>query len=237
MAMHLYRADKRGRTELDWLESYHSFSFNEFYDPQRMGFGALRVLNDDYIAPGSGFGTHPHQDMEIVTVMLDGAIEHRDSMGNRGVIKAGEVQRMSAGTGILHSERNASSTAPVHLLQIWVQTDKRGHTPSYEQRPFSPRRNGLVSLVDPGKDGALSMHQDARMLLGDLEEAAMVEYNVKDGGKDRGVYLFLVDGSVDINGLSILKQDAVAITDERTLRITALEPARVLLIDVPLRYA
>lgn len=235
MTMKLYPAASRGQTKIDWLESYHSFSFGDFYDPARMGFGALRVLNDDHIAPASGFGMHPHKDMEIVTIMLAGRLEHGDSMGNRGVIAAGEVQRMTAGTGVLHSEMNNSSDTPAHLLQIWVSPDKRGYAPSYEQRTLPAARDGLVVVVHPaGKDGAIVLHQDAYMLLGNLDAGKSVSYSVASGGVGRGVYAFIVDGEVLINGTALGAADALAVSDEMMLRIVASTAARMLLLDIPL---
>jgi len=233
--MQYYPAGDRGRTRTDWLESYHSFSFGEFYDASRLGFGALRVINEDYILPGKGFEMHSHNDMEIVTVLLSGAIEHRDSMGNHGIIKTGQAQHMTAGTGVLHSERNISKDVLTHLLQIWIRPDKRNHTPSYSERSLPMRRNALIAVVDPsGEDGALTLRQDARMLFCNLDPGKDVHYAVKNSGVGRGVYVFLVDGVVDINGKIIHKQDAVAVSGEQNLRVVASVSSRVLLIDTPL---
>lgn len=202
MSLQTHHANSRGRTTTNWLESYHSFSFNEWYDPTRMGFGNLRVLNDDIIAPGAGFPPHSHRDMEIVTILLSGTLEHRDSTGGHGIIKAGEVQHMSAGTGVTHSEYNASNTEPVHLLQLWIVPNKKGITPSYSQKKFHLTKNKLVPVAG---DEGLHMHADATIYLVELEDS--IAFNGKN-------YVFVIDGEIEVNKEKLHKGDAVGIDEE-----------------------
>ncbi len=227
---------KRGATELEWLESRHSFSFGDYYDPARMGFGALHVLNDDIIAPGMGFGMHPHNNMEIISIVLKGALEHKDSEGNHGIIPAGDVQKMSAGTGIRHSEFNPSKKDAAHLLQIWISPKEKNIKPAYEQKSFSPseRKNRLAPIVLPEKTkDTIYIHQDAALYLGSLNAAKEISYKLMD--KAHGVYLFVIDGEVSIDGKKVGKRDAAAVTAAASLTLSAVENAEVLLIEIPLK--
>ena len=225
------RADARGHSRLAWLDSRHSFSFGEYYDPAHMGFRALRVINDDRIAPGAGFDTHPHRDMEIVTYVLDGALQHRDSLGTGSVIRPGEVQRMSAGTGIRHSEFNASATEPVHLLQIWILPATAGIEPGYEQRLLPPgTRGGLALVASPdGRDGSLTVHQDVRVYAAQLAPGDAVTHAPAGG---RHAWLHVARGSVSVNGQALHAGDGAAVSDEAQLTLRADDAAEVLLFDL-----
>lgn len=226
-------AGERGRSRYDWLDSHHSFSFGDYHDPRHMGVSNLRVINDDSVAPGAGFATHGHRDMEIVSYVLSGALEHRDSLGNGSVIRPGDVQLMSAGTGVRHSEYNHSEAEPVHFLQIWLQPNRRGVEPGYAQRPFpqEERRGRLRLLVSPdGRDGSLAAHQDALLygaLLapGDSVEAAP--------GAGRDGYLHVARGAVSLNGTPLRAGDGARIEGETRLRLDGLEEAEVLLFELP----
>ncbi len=225
-------AADRGRTQLSWLDSWHTFSFGDYHDPGHMGFRALRVINDDRVAPGGGFATHGHRDMEIVTWVVDGALEHRDSLGNGSVIKPGDAQRMSAGTGIHHSESNQSKAASVRLLQIWILPDRAGLPPGYEQRAFAPAdlrgKLRLVASTD-GRDGSVVLHQDVDMWaarLGPGDETALA---LRPG---RGAWVQVATGAVRLNGQALREGDGAAVTDERQLTLVADEAAEVLLFDL-----
>lgn len=212
-------ANERGHVEFDWLDTYHSFSFGHYHDPAHMGFRALRVINDDTVAGGGGFDEHPHRDMEIITVILDGELAHRDSMGNVETIKAGEVQRMSAGTGIFHAEFNASKTDPVHLLQIWLLPARRGDTPGYEQKAFDFSRHGLVRVASAtGRDGALTMYQDAELLRGTVLGDKAIAYPLPTG---RHAWIQVIAGPLVVGGTTLQPGDGLAVSDERELTITA----------------
>jgi redox-sensitive bicupin YhaK (pirin superfamily) len=235
------RASERGQADHGWLRSAHTFSFADYHDPAQMGFRNLRVINEDRVAPGRGFGTHPHRDMEIVSYVLEGALEHRDSMGNGSVIGPGEVQRMSAGTGVRHSEFNASTTVPVHFLQIWILPERRGIEPSYEQRLFEvdDRRDRLRRVVDrEGRDGALRIHADAGLWSGVLGPGVTVEHVVE---ANRHAWLQIVRGSVRLELASSESEagtlgvgDGAAISQPGPLRITAgSEGAELLVFDLP----
>jgi hypothetical protein len=225
--------DQRGHANHGWLDTYHTFSFADYHDPAHMGFSVLRVINDDRVAAGAGFGMHPHRDMEIVTVVLDGTLEHRDSMGNVAQIKPGEVQRMSAGTGVLHSEYNPSKTEPVHLLQIWLLPAKEGVTPSYEQKNF-PRaeRLGAFRLVaaPDGAEGAVSINQDARLYLAALEPGQAATLSLKPGRK---AFVHVATGKVRLNGQPLEGGDGARLQDEREVRLEGLDAADVLVFDLP----
>jgi len=213
-------------TRTTWLNSRHSFSFGNYFNPARMGFGLLKVLNDDVIEPGSGFPTHHHDNMEIVTIVLEGALHHKDSSGGEGVIKPGEVQAMSAGHGIYHSEFN-DSDKPVHLLQIWVDT--AGETkPGYEQQSFKIKKNVMSEIV--GGSG-LKINQDASFHLGELEKGASPEHHVRQG---QGAYVFVINGSVEIAKRQLDECDAAGITDAKSFTIKALKGSKVLVINVPM---
>ena len=234
-----HKADTRGHANHGWLNAQHSFSFANYYDPQRMHFGVLRVLNDDIVAPAMGFGTHPHDNMEIITIPLRGALKHRDSMGNEGVITRNEVQVMSAGTGIQHSEFNANRDQDVNLLQIWVFPNRRNVAPRYDQRAFLPenRQNTLQTVVAPlgsadMDGGAIGIHQDAWFSLATLAAGIEKSYEVKKSGN--GVYVFVIEGAATVNGTPLSKRDALGIWDIEKLDIKADTDAEILLLDVPM---
>jgi len=225
-------ANERGRTKIGWLDSWHSFSFGDYYDPAHVEFRSLRVLNDDRIAAGQGFGMHPHRDMEIITYMVSGALEHKDSLGTGSVIRPGEVQRMSAGTGIRHSEFNPSPTTPAHLLQIWLMPEQHGLTPSYEQKAFpeEERHNRwrLVASRD-GRDGSVIIHQDAAMYVTNLDAGEEVNHSLSRG---RHAWLQIVRGRVTLNEEPLKTGDGAAVSDETALAVTANEPAELVLFDL-----
>jgi quercetin 2,3-dioxygenase len=226
------KADERGHANHGWLDTYHTFSFSSYRDPRHMNFRALRVMNEDFVAPGQGFGTHPHSDMEIVTYVLEGALEHRDSMGNGEVLRPGEFQRMSAGTGITHSEFNPSPDEPVHLYQIWLLPEKRGIEPSYEQKTFdaAERHNRLRLVVSPNAaDGSLLIHQDARIFLANLDEQTTVTHELADS---RHAWLQVLRGQVSVGGQLLSAGDGAAFSDERYLEIVGDTSAEVMLFDL-----
>jgi len=222
----------RGRTELGWLDSHHTFSFGQYRDPDQMGFGALRVINDDRVIPGGGFGTHSHADMEILSLVLEGALKHKDSMGTGSVIHPGDVQRMSAGTGVTHSEFNASDSEPVHFLQIWIIPEARGIEPGYEQKrfPVEETHNHLRLVADRhGTDGAVTVHQDVRIYCGSLSDGVDVNYSVAAG---RRLWLQVACGIVRLNGDELREGDGAAITDEPRITLVSDHRADVLLFDL-----
>lgn len=226
-------AAERGHARFNWLDSYHSFSFGDYYDPQYMGVSNLRVINDDTVAPGGGFATHGHRDMEIVSYVLEGALEHEDSMGNGSVIRPGDVQLMSAGTGVAHSEYNHSDAEPVHFLQIWLQPNRRGVEPGYAQKQFAEdeRRGQLRLLVSPdGRDDSLAAHQDA-MLYGGLLTAGEALEHMLDGS-GRG-YLHVARGTLSLNGKPLSTGDGARIEEESILRLEGLEDAEILFFELP----
>jgi redox-sensitive bicupin YhaK (pirin superfamily) len=230
--MKIRRSGERGHAEHGWLDSFHTFSFADYYDPKNMGFRSLRVINEDRVAPGGGFPRHSHRDMEIVTYVLDGALEHKDSMGNGSVMKRGDVQRMSAGTGVAHSEFNASNKEPVHFLQIWIMPDKPGHTPSYEQKAFTEaeRTNKLrVIASNDGRDGSVRIHQDAAILATLLDPEKSVTHEVAKG---RGAWIHVVRGSVTLDGTVLETGDAASITDSGGVTFAAKTPSEVLVFDL-----
>jgi redox-sensitive bicupin YhaK (pirin superfamily) len=226
------RSADRGHFNHGWLDTYHTFSFADYHDPAHMGFRALRVINEDRVAPGQGFGMHGHRDMEIVTIVHEGALEHRDSLGNGEVLRPGEFQRMSAGTGIRHSEFNPSAAEPVHLYQIWLLPERAGLAPSYEQKPIPPSGEpGRLRLVAApgGAGGALTIHQDARVYLGPVNPGDAVTHPIAAG---RHAWLQVLRGDVTVNGVALTAGDGVAVSDERELRVAATRPAEVLLFDL-----
>jgi redox-sensitive bicupin YhaK (pirin superfamily) len=226
------KAEDRGRTRMGWLDSWHSFSFGGYYDPENDGFRALRVINDDIIAPGGGFGTHPHRDMEILTWVLDGGLAHRDSTGTEAVLKPGMIQRMSAGSGITHSEYNASKQEPLRLLQIWLFPERNGLKPSYEEKTFTAEeRTGQLRLVAaPGApDGAVDIHQDAALLVGTLRPGDEVRHELKSG---RHAWVQVAKGAVTVNGVSLQEGDAVALSEEPDVEIRADSEGEVLVFDL-----
>jgi redox-sensitive bicupin YhaK (pirin superfamily) len=225
-------AASRGRTAVDWLDSWHTFSFGDYHDPEWRGFRSLRVINDDRVAPSGGFDTHPHRDMEIITWVLSGALEHRDSLGNGSVIRPGDMQRMTAGTGILHSEFNPSPTEPVHLLQIWLFPDRRGLAPGYEQRKFAPvelqNKLRLVASRD-GRDGSVTIHQDADVFAAAIDEGRSVRHELSPG---RHAWLQVAQGKLDVNGRALATGDGLAVSDESSLDIRGLAAAELVLFDL-----
>ena len=232
----IIKSYQRGRTRIEWLDSYHSFSFGEYYDPHKIHFGPLRVLNDDEIQPAAGFPTHPHSDMEIVTIVYEGTVTHKDSTGGKGTISTNEIQRMTAGTGIYHSEFNASDSEILKLLQIWFIPNQRGLTPSYEQKKISheEKKNKLVKVVSGKKeDGIIFINQDAEIYLADLDENGKLTYNSQ---KYRGVYIQVVKGILNVNGLQIQNGDAIKITGETNLDIAAEVDSQIVLFDVTLNF-
>lgn len=226
------RSDQRGQTLLDWLDSRHTFSFNEYYDAKHTNFRKLRVINEDIVRPGQGFGTHSHRDMEILTWVLDGALEHKDSLGNGSVIRKGDLQRMSAGTGILHSEFNHSQGEPVHFLQIWIFPASKGLQPQYEQKTFQGAdmidRLLLVASSD-GRNGAVSINQDADLYVSRLSQNRSLEFGLASG---RHVWVQVTRGSVTVNDANLEAGDGAAVSDERSLRIKAIQSAELLLFDL-----
>jgi quercetin 2,3-dioxygenase len=232
----LHKAATRGHAAHGWLDSWHTFSFANYYDPARIHFGALRVLNDDTVAPGMGFGKHPHDNMEIISIPLEGSLEHQDSMGNKQVIRQGDVQVMSAGTGIAHSEKNESTTAPVKFLQIWVFPNQRNVTPRYDQKLFSEaeKHNKLLTVVSPmtDEDTGVHIYQDAWFSLGNLDKDVAVNYQVKKKGN--GVYVFLLEGEVVVNDIVLNRRDGLGISETEHLSIKANSEAKLLLMDIPM---
>jgi quercetin 2,3-dioxygenase len=232
MMLAIRRSEERGHFDMGWLDTRHTFSFGEYYDPRFLGFSALRVINEDRVAPGKGFPTHSHRDMEIVTYILDGALEHKDSLGTGSVIRPGDVQRMSAGTGIQHSEYNHSADASVHFLQIWIMPDRKALPPSYEQItiPREDRRDRLRLIgARDGREGAVTIHQDLSLYAADLSSGTALEHGL--GG--RAGWVQLASGSIEVNGFPAHAGDGVAITKEASVKITAVSPAEVLLFDLP----
>jgi redox-sensitive bicupin YhaK (pirin superfamily) len=224
------KAEERGHFDHGWLDTYHTFSFADYYDPEHMGFRALRVINDDRIAPGRGFGTHGHRDMEIITYVLDGSLEHRDSMGTGSIIHPGEVQRMSAGTGVMHSEKNASLEESLRLLQIWILPERRGITPGYEQKEFSKEeRSGTLRLVaaNDARDGAIKIHQDVQ-LYASLLNGGPVTHEFAPG---RYGWLQVAKGEAEINGQKLKEGDGAAISGEESVTISG-SGAEILLFDL-----
>jgi redox-sensitive bicupin YhaK (pirin superfamily) len=229
--MKIRKANERGHASHGWLDTYHTFSFADYYDPNWMGYRSLRVINDDLVMPAMGFGTHPHRDMEIVTYILSGALEHKDSMGNGRVIKTGEVQYMSAGSGVHHSEFNPSKDESVHFLQIWIQPDHKGVAPRYEERSFRDAPTGKLNLVTSktGREGSIAIHQDADLWLGKLSTGDKVHHSL---GKLRHAWAHVAEGKVSLNGKTLETGDAVALSDVDRIELLAATPAQVLLFDL-----
>ncbi|MEO6148670.1 MAG: pirin family protein [Mucilaginibacter sp.] len=230
-----HAADKRGYNDIGWLKANFSFSFGQFYDPDKVNFGALRVLNDDIIGRGMGFGMHPHDNMEIITIVLDGALEHQDSMGNKGIIQAGEVQVMSAGTGVRHSEYNPLTDKDTSSLQIWLFPKEQDITPRYDQKSFTDalKLNELATLISPEKDGkALWINQDATFSMGEFEAGKQIQYDMKTPGN--GAYIFLLEGSVKIDDATLNKRDALGVYDTSSVTIETFAQSRLLILEVPM---
>jgi quercetin 2,3-dioxygenase len=224
--------NERGGGDYGWLNTHHTFSFDQYHDPRFMSFRSLRVINEDWVAGGHGFPMHPHRDMEIITYLLDGALEHKDSMGNGSIIRPGDGQRMSAGTGVRHSEANPSPTEPAHLLQIWIMPDRPGHKPGYEQKAFpeAEKRGKLRLIASPdGKDGSVTIHQDAKLYVSLLAPGQEVTHEL---GKDRYAWLQVAKGAVELNGKKLGQGDGAAVSYEPTVRIRGTEDSEVLLFDL-----
>lgn len=233
----LHQAETRGNANHGWLNAYHSFSFASWYNPERIQFGALRVLNDDTIAGGMGFGTHPHDNMEIITIPLEGDLAHKDSMGNTEIIKNGDIQVMSAGTGVQHSEFNPNADQQTKLLQIWLFPNKRNVDPRYQQITLdvADRHNKLAQILSPNADDeGVWIHQDAWFNMGNFDAGITTEYKIKKEGN--GVYAFILKGNVTINGQELNTRDAVGISETDTLNIKANTDAEFLLMDIPMNY-
>ncbi|MBI2423449.1 MAG: pirin family protein [Candidatus Hydrogenedentes bacterium] len=228
----LRKSNERGGADHGWLKTRHTFSFSTYYDPAHMGFRALRVMNEDWVAPSQGFGKHPHDNMEILTYVLEGALKHQDSMGNGEVVHAGELQRMSAGTGIHHSEFNASQEDPVRLYQIWLLPGQRGLEPGYEQKAFSPEdKKGRLRLVasPAGEDGALTIHQDVRIYLAGLTAGESLAHTLQPG---RHAWVQVISGAASVNGQALKAGDGAAISDETTLTLAGRTDAEIMLFDL-----
>jgi len=231
--MQVRRGAERGYADHGWLRSFHSFSFADYYDPEHVEFGPLRVINEDRVAPETGFGTHGHRDMEIISYVLEGALAHKDSMGNGSTIRPGDVQRMSAGRGVTHSEYNASATEPVHFLQIWIQPSAKGIAPGYEQQAFTPEqlRGQLRLIASPdGSEGSVTIHQDARVRAGRFTGTEQAELAVDPA---RRVYVHLARGALTVNGTTLEAGDALKLTETVQLRLEAGRDAEVIVFDLP----
>jgi redox-sensitive bicupin YhaK (pirin superfamily) len=227
------KSEERGDANHGWLQSKHSFSFAEYHDPRHMGFGPLRVINEDRVAAGAGFGTHGHRDMEIISYVLKGALEHKDSLGTGSVLHPGDVQRMSAGSGVRHSEFNGSKTEPVHFLQIWIQPDAAGIAPSYEEKHFdeAEKRGRLRTIASrDGRDGSLHIHQDATLYAGLLDGADSADVAL---GAGRLAYVHVVRGAVNVNGVAVGTGDAVKLRAEERVQLDGARDAEVLVFDLP----
>jgi len=230
-----YSADERGHNDIGWLKANFSFSFGPYYNPDKVHFGVLRVLNDDIIAPGAGFGLHPHDNMEIITIPISGALEHKDSMGNIGVIHAGEVQIMSAGGGITHSEYNHSKTEAANTLQIWLFPKERNIKPRYDQKNFSDllKPNHLATLISPDKNAdTLWINQDAIFSMGDFGSGQQINYEIKIPGN--GVYIFVIDGAASVENIKLNKRDALGVYNTSSFTIETEAHSRLLLIEIPM---
>jgi quercetin 2,3-dioxygenase len=233
------RANEHHKSEMDWLSTYYHFSFADYIDPKKMNYGPLRVFNDDTIQPGQGFDLHPHRDMEIVTYVIDGELEHEDSHGNQGVIRPGEIQVMTAGSGIMHSERNHSKEKPLHLLQMWVIPDKKDLAPSWQQKEYSKeqRLDKLLQVVSPADshaNGAMTIHQNTSFYVSSLTSGTEISYEIQAGRK---AYVFVIDGKATINGTTMQTRDAARVEDERKLVIRSPKQTELILIDLPEKYA
>ncbi|MGO8764388.1 MAG: pirin family protein [Limisphaerales bacterium] len=229
--MTIRKANERGHAEHGWLDTYHTFSFADYYDPQWMGYRSLRVINDDLVMPGAGFGAHPHRDMEIVTYVLHGALEHKDSMGNGSVIRAGDLQYMSAGSGVQHSEFNPSKDEAVRLLQIWILPDAKGLKPRYAEKTLRNTPTGQLHLMTSktGRDGSIAIHQDADLWLAKLDAGQKTEHSL---AANRHAWVHVAEGEVVLNGKTLATGDAAAVGEETKLQLAANKPSQVLLFDL-----
>ncbi len=235
MARLLDTSDSRGTSNQGWLKSRHTFSFSSYHNPERMGFGLLRVINDDIVEPSMGFGTHPHENMEIISIPLSGSLKHEDSMGNQHIIRAGEVQVMSAGTGITHSEYNNSESEDVNFLQIWVIPKITGIPPKYDQRKINTDNSNNIfnPIVAPlGTEGIVNINQDAYFSIANIDADTTIEY--KKSGKDTGIYFFIITGNINIGETPLSTRDGIGITEEDDIKIFAKEESRVLCMEVPM---
>lgn len=232
MPIQIRRAAHRGHANHGWLDSYHTFSFADYYDPEHMGFRALRVVNEDRVQPGQGFGTHPHRDMEILTYVLEGSLAHKDSMGNGSIIRPGDAQRMSAGTGITHSEFNASDTSLVHFLQIWIVPDRQSYTPSYEQKSFDLEAASgawLLLATNDGRQGSITIHQDVAVMVGRISEQESLDFSGQIG---RHFFAHVARGAVRVDGESLEAGDALMSSGMPSLRFEGGSRAEILLFDL-----
>ncbi len=233
----IHKAGSRGYFNHGWLKTHHTFSFARYYDPQRIHFGMLRVLNDDTVAGGEGFGTHPHDNMEIVSIPLKGILEHADSMGNARQLKPGMIQVMSAGTGITHSEYNGSPTEPVEFLQIWIFTDEQGHTPRYEDIVLEPvKKNTLQKIVGPQEESGPHIgriHQQAWFYMAAMDAGETVEHTMH--ASDKGAYVFIIEGEAAVNGEHLSQRDGIGVWEAEAIQIEAEKTSKILLIEVPMK--
>jgi redox-sensitive bicupin YhaK (pirin superfamily) len=221
---------ERGRTDIGWLKSYHSFSFGHYYNPKCNSFRDLRVINEDYVEAGKGFGMHPHKNMEILTYVVDGSLRHEDSLGNISVLKPGDFQRMTAGKGIIHSEYNDSSQDPVHFLQIWIQPNQKDLDPSHEEKSFFPEKNKLTLVADPkGREQSLLIHQDAQVYLANMEANHTIDYSYS---AQRHLWVQVIHGKIDIHGQVVQTGDGLAISGQKAVKISSLEESRFLVFDL-----
>lgn len=225
------KSQDRGHFQADWLDSYHTFSFDTYYDPAHMGFRSLRVINQDRVQAGAGFPLHPHRDMEILSFVLEGALKHQDNLGHEEVIRAGEVQRISAGTGVMHGEFNPSEKEEVHFLQIWILPEKKGLKPSYEKKQFEPKsKNSLLLLASrDGRDGSAILHQDVALYSGEVEAGNTVEYSLPEG---RHAWIQVVSGELELRGRQLAAGDGAAVSEERVLYLSAPNKAKFILFDL-----
>ncbi|KAF2990582.1 pirin family protein [Methylocystis sp. MJC1] len=232
MQVAIRKADERGMADFGWLDSRHSFSFGQYFDPEHMGFGPLRVINEDRVAPGGGFPTHPHKDMEIISYVLDGALAHKDSTGVGSIVRAGDVQRMSAGTGVRHSEYNASDRAPAHFLQIWILPERDGLAPGYEQKRFGPQeKRGRLRLIASrdGRDGSLTIHQDVDLYATMLAAGQSVSHQVEPG---RAAWVQVARGRVSVNGARLEAGDGIAVSETDAICLEGSDDAEALVFDM-----
>lgn len=230
--MNVRRSEERGLGHRGWLKSRHTFSFADYHDPEHMGFRSLRVINEDHIAAGTGFGAHPHRDMEIITYVISGALSHQDSMGNSSVIRPNEVQKMSAGSGVVHSEHNRLSDNETHLLQIWITPNVRGGEPNYEQKSFAKElaTSNLVLVVSrDGRAGSIAIKQDADIYLSRLEKGDTIAFQLRPG---RGAWVQVTEGQIELNGITVTSGDGIAIENEPALRVKALDSGEILIFDL-----
>lgn len=235
MKMTIHKAESRGHANHGWLNTYHTFSFANYYDPSRMNFGVLRVLNDDEVAPDMGFGTHPHQNMEIISIPLEGDLEHKDSMGNIAVIRSGDIQAMSAGTGVSHSEKNRNSDKAVKFLQIWVLPNKANVTPRYDQITLQPDslKDRFHQIISPNpEDEGIWIHQDAWFHLGEFRAGSTPTYDLKKKGN--GLYVFVLEGACEAGGENLYRRDGMGVWETESVSFKMTEPSKLLLMEVPM---